>query len=479
MTTLRPYQTEARYQVNAMLNASRHPLLVMPTGTGKTKTAAEIIRDRISLNRRVFVLTPQEEIFTQWIKELSEAGLKPGYINSDGFMGRNRSVYVCMPMSLDNMLHRLPESVAPDEIITDECHHSQAATWINIYNHYENALRLGLTATPLRMDNKPLGQWYTDIIETINMEQAIKNKYLAEPLVIVPEKYRIDVPIQNGDYDVNLQAQRLGSPQIIGNIIEQYGKIFCGLPILVACCTYEHAKMITEKFILAGWNFEHIHSKLQTSERRRMIREIKSGRINGLCTVGIGIEGMDIPGLFGLIWMRRTMSLTIYLQFIGRILRPAQGKKYGIIIDSVGNAFIHGRPDMERKWSIDQDYEVDWQEENNAPVMKICPVCMVMNATENLYCHICNFDFNDMEAIEDAKNKRKFPKMIDGNLVVLADEQHRDYIRDRLNEQKIINERKGKESEPIKIGDKVDILQRDLTGRNIKSVFKDTLRGFV
>lgn len=477
---LREYQNEARYKINALLNAGRHPLYVAATGTGKTITAAAIIQDRMKLNRKVFVLCPQEEIFVQWMKVLSMVGLRPGYINSEGFRGRGRSVYVCMPLSLVNMLDRLPESAAPDEIITDEAHHSQADTWKCIYNFYGKALRIGLTATPLRTDNKPLGDLYTDIVETITMKEAIEKKYLAKPLIIVPERYKLKIPIQNGEFNPYEQAKQLGKAKIIGDMVEQYSIIFAGLPILIACSTYEHAKMINEEFKKAGWNFDHIHSLLASSDRRRMIRDIKSGKLNGLCTVGIGIEGMDIPGLYGLIWMRRTMSLTIYLQFIGRILRTMPGKEYGIIVDSVGNAFIHGHPALKRKWSLETDYKADINEDE-IPSMKICPVCSVMNASENINCHICEFDFTDEEAFREI-NKRKIPSVIDGKLVVLAGNDQKEYIKQKIEEQKKENEKheeQKKAAETLEVSEKIDIISTGLTGRNIKSSFKNTLRNFV
>lgn len=319
MLTLRPYQTDARYQLNALLNASRHPVFVSPTGTGKTATATAVIADRVSIGRRVFVLVPSVEIFGQWITDLSDAGLNPGYINDEGMKGQNRHVYVCMAQSLVNILDRVPEKLWPDEIFTDECHHSAASTWETIYTFFDQATRCGLTATPERLDGKGLDHLYTDIVQTITMREAVDAGYLAKPLPIVPQKYleTHDIPDGNPDAPGALEAQaaKLGKLEIIGDVLESYRHIFHGKPVLVACATFGHAELMTERFVEAGWCFEHIHSALPKQERRRMLRGIRSGTIHGLCTVGIGIEGMDIPGLYGLIWLRRTRSLTIYLQF--------------------------------------------------------------------------------------------------------------------------------------------------------------------
>lgn len=477
--TLRDYQTSARHQINTLLNASRHPLYVAPTGTGKTKTAVAVIQDRIRLGRRVFILTPQEEIFIQWQRELSNSGINAGYIDSKGIQGRDRQCYVCMPMSLLNIIHLLPRSIYPDEIITDECHHSGAKTYESIYNTFTQCNRLGLTATPYRADNKSLGNYYTELVSTTTLAEGIAEGHLCKPLIIVPEQYHLNVPLNNGEYDVQEQAEQLGTTKIIGDVIKHYGEIFAGLPVLVACSTYKHAEKITEEFKKAGWIFEHIHSKLPDSDRRRMTREIRSGKLNGLCTVGIGIEGLDLPGLYGLIWMRRTMSLTIYLQFIGRVLRPLAGKEYGIIIDGVGNCFIHGRPELDRQWSLESDYKPE--SEDKAPRMRICPVCKVMNAFENVKCHICGSDLNQI----NGKNERKLPIMVDGRLVVLDGDGvdlhflHK-RIEQRLMDNKyILQEEKKVELQEMSKADKMKILSKNLTGKKVESIFQQTLQKYI
>jgi superfamily II DNA or RNA helicase len=420
-TTLRPYQTEARYQCNTLLNAGRHPLFQSPTGTGKTKTAVAIIADRIALGRRVWILCPQSEIFDQWVLELTKAELNPGTINSDGIKGRNRAVYVVMPLSAINLLSYISESLYPHEIITDECHHSAASTWEEIYAYFPRALRFGLTATPRRTDGKGLDHLYTDIVSTISMAESIDSGYLARPLCIVPEQYHIDVGIKSGDYDPQEQARLLGKTQIVGDVIANYGHVFNGLPVLVACSTFEHASMMSEAFNKAGWKFEHIHSGLPDHARKRMLREIRTGKLHGLCTVGIGIEGMDIPGLYGLIWLRRTLSLTIYLQFIGRVLRPMEGKEYGIILDPVGNLFIHCFPETERSWTLagDSGRDVDC---GTAPTMRICGRCGVANAYTNTTCHFCGATIGceDDGNCEGMRNRRHLPAIIDGNLIAIT-----------------------------------------------------------
>jgi len=468
---LREYQTQARYRCNALLNAGRHPVYVAPTGTGKTKTAIAIITDRICLKERVFVLTPQLEIFQQWLVELTEAGLRPGYINDQGIIGKHRNIYVCMQPSLINRMRDIREKSGPDILVIDEAHHSAAETYEEIFDYFNNARRLGLTATPYRYDNKPLGEYYTDIVQTITMEDAIKKGYLAKPLVIIPEDYKLKMPIKSGDFDPKVQAKLLGEPKIIGNVIKNYELILQGLPVLVACATYEHASMMSVSFNRAGWRFEHLHSKLTKYTRSSIIDRIKNRKINGVTTVGIGTEGMDIPGLYGLIWLRRTMSLSMNLQFTGRILRPFPGKEFGIIIDCVGNTIIHGRPEWPRQWNLESDYIPPDNIE-----MILCPVCGVMNSASNILCHICKCNLAD--ARDSIEHTRMLPAMIDGKLIVLDNEDDKDAIRAKLKAQRdydnVMRKKHEENFKQLKRADKINLLYKGILDR--KDIFSETLK---
>lgn len=428
--TLRDYQEEARYLVNIGMNQHRHPVFVSPTGTGKTKTAVAIIADRIRLGGRVYVLVPQIEIFGQWVKDLQGAGLRTGMIKDGKVVGLNRDVYVVMPLTLVNMLRYIPKNIYPTDIVTDECHHSEATSWQGIYDYFPDAVRLGLTATPKRTDGLPLSNTYDEIISTITMREAVQRGFLAKPLCIVPERFAMEVPVVNGDYDQKAQARLLGKPQIIGDVIDMYSRIFLGKPCIVACCSFEHAAQMTQEFRAAGWNFEHIHSNLADDERKSIIRRVREGKLNGICTVGIGIEGMDIPGLYGLIWLRRTMSVTIYLQFCGRVLRPMDGKEYGIILDPVGNVFIHGFPDSDRKWTLDGTSGEPTEEK---PVA--CPVCGCVNDPDNVTCEVCGADLSVAAPEGRGGRRRELPSVVGGRLVVLDDQGTQD-IESKIDEMK-------------------------------------------
>lgn len=480
MIQLRPYQTETRYQTNTLLNAGRHPLIVMDTGTGKTKTDVTIIQDRIALGKRVYVVVPNKEVFDQWLSEL--AFLNPGYCNDEGFRGANRSVYVCMMISLYNNLAYIPEGLYPDEIHTDEAHHSAANTLEGIYTFFGNAQRLGMTATPLRTDNKPLGHLYTDIVSNINIKEAFNNGYLTKYLYIGAES-RVDlIPNPDEEIDDNKQAQILGTTKIIGNAIDIYTRLGEGKPWIVPCCTHEHAMNVTEEFRNAGWIAEHLHGNLSNFDRENIIKKAKTGRLNIITTVGVGVEGMDLPNLHGILWLRLTGSLTIWKQFNGRVLRLLEGKDFAIIADLAGNAVLHGMPDRVYKWSLKEGFD-EKESEEKVP-FQVCYNCGVYNAPDNLECHWCGADLSD-EARSANKKPRQLPAMIDGRMVAITTDGEIQEIKQRSDEikekQKELFEREEKQKNECKeIGEmeKRKVLKEGLFSSHVRrGLFIDALEG--
>jgi superfamily II DNA or RNA helicase len=356
----REYQLEARYNVNKSINNNEHPLLVMPTGTGKSKTSAMIISDQIKLGKIVFIIAPQIEIFTQLLDDYSF--LNPGYVNDEGLKGRDRKLYVCMAISLVNVLPLIPESLYPSVILTDECHHSKAD-----------------------------GDLYTEIIEPITIKEALKAGFLTMPVVITPEEFLQDIPLGE-EINEKKQAEILGDPRIIGEVVDTYERVLNGLPTLFSCCSFDHARATRDSFRDAGWIADHVHSGLSKDDRKGMLKRVGEGKTNVLVTVGIGIEGFDCPGIHALAYLRRTVSTTIFVQFNGRPMRLGVNKKNCFILDFVGNCVIHGMPDRVRKWDLVEGEILDDEETIN---FQKCPDCGVSNHIDNIECHWCGADLTD------------------------------------------------------------------------------------
>jgi superfamily II DNA or RNA helicase len=476
----RAYQLSAAHKINALLNASSHPVYLAPCGTGKTYTAASVIADRLRMMRRVYVLVPQVEIFDEWMKVLSEFGLNPGYMTDEGIRGRNRGVYVCMTLSLLNLLPLIPESLYPDEIITDEMQHSLADSWEAIYRFFPQALRLGLTATLYHGSRQSFEHLYTHVVQTISKSRAIAEGFITKPLLIVPEDYHLHIPRSGEDFDTAEQARILGKPRIVGDVIRFYSRTFEGRPVIVPCATYDHADKVCRMFADAGWHFEHLHSALPKHERKRILRAVAAGKNNGICTVGIGIEGMSIHGLYGVLWLRRTLSPIIWTQFNGRAERVLPGKEYYVCADFVGNSVIHGMPDRDNAWSLEGDPEKEQKENADYSIMRECPRCGIMNAAINTVCHFCGWELSDKRTLTE--QEKQIPIMVDGKLVaVQSDGQIRD-IEDRnesIKETQQLERQKTVAAERLpERSERAAILREGLLSGGRK-LFKETVRDWL
>jgi superfamily II DNA or RNA helicase len=268
-------------------------------------------------------------------------------------------------------------------------------------------------------------------------------------------------------------------------MLQVYREVFNGEPIMIPCSSHLHAIQVTEMYRAEGWKVEHIHSKLNKYDRKRIINAIRKKKINILTTYAVGTEGLDIRGLAGVIWMRFTESLTVWIQMNTRAARIDKGKKFYILVDPMGNTVLHGRPDIDRKHSLDTDY-VPGQDVVSVVENHICPVCGVMNDHLNNACWICGYNFITglLDGKEIDKKKRKLPRFIEGELVFL-DEKENDNgngITGRLknNDSDSGNNVGGMDNniQTIELtkSQKVEILSRNLTGIRMKNKFKEGIK---
>ena len=368
-------------------------------------------------------------------------------------------------------------------ILSHNCQHALANSWEKIYSFFPKATRLGLTATLYHGSLMSFEHLYTDVVATISKSQAIAQGYITKPLLVIPAMWAQHVPKNGEDFDTEAQAEILGKPKIVGEVLSFYHRTFEGKPVIAPCSTYAHAQMMTEAFNESGWQFRHLHSLLGKHERKKILRDVAHGRINGICTVGIGIEGMSIHGLYGVLWLRRTASPIIWTQFNGRAERVLPGKEFYICADFVGNSVIHGMPDRDLSWTLEQENaEPATAKELDVPVMVRCPFCGVMNSGLNQYCHFCNSPLH--AEIEDAEFDNNFPVMVDGKLVVLesdgmareveirnseikADQQEQREIRETVTAQEIPD------------SDKAAVLRKGLFQGSRRKLFSDAVENWL
>jgi len=339
-------------------------------------------------------LTHREEIRLQTVEKLAQFGLQPGQIASGRPLTDN-PVQVASIQTLVNQLDTYKYAgYKPDVIIVDEAHHAVAETWVRILNYWPDCLNLGWTATPRRLDGIGLGHIYDDLNEGPQTHELVDKEYLCEPVVFSSplslEIAKIPFKIVNNDYSVKEQTVFMSQKYIVQDTIECYSKFFNGAPIIIFCISVADCHLVSETMIKAGWRSGVVESGMDPDLRKKYIMGLANGSYNVVCSYEVLGEGVDIPVLAGIIIRRRTSSLAMFLQWCGRPVRTAEGKKYGIIIDQAANYFIHGHPLDHQTWSLD-----DSSQTTSASVsVRTCPnnECLAVlkgNPSECPYCG-CN-----------------------------------------------------------------------------------------
>ena len=164
---LREYQTTALEQIRSSLEKGyKAPLLVLPTGAGKTVIFSELAKDFVNKGKKVMILVHRRELIKQSCQKLDLIGAKYGIIASDFPRDNSQPLQVASVYSLYRNIEK--EKFVPDIIIFDEAHHIAASTWLKIVKRFKDATKVGVTATPIRLDNKPLGKFFDILFETIS-----------------------------------------------------------------------------------------------------------------------------------------------------------------------------------------------------------------------------------------------------------------------------------------------------------------------
>jgi len=247
----------------------------------------------------------------------------------------------------------------PDLIIVDEAHHGTAGSWRKIIDHFSDALVLGVTATPIRADGQGLGrQWgglFDDLVEGPSVMDLINEGYLVKPRIFTPPNALdlSDLGTSMGDYKKDDLAKLVDKPTITGSAVEHYASLCAGTPAVVFCVNVAHAEHSAEQFRQAGFKFYAVDGSMDDDKRKTILGGLADGSVQGVCSCDLISEGTDIPAIGCAILLRPTQSKGLYLQQVGRALRPCAGKEYAFILDHVGNTIAHGLPYQDQEWTLE------------------------------------------------------------------------------------------------------------------------------
>ena len=348
---LRPYQDRLANDIRcAFVSGAKRPLVVSPTGSGKTVLFSYITSRVLERGSRVVIVAHRREILDQISGTLSKVSVPHGFIQT----GKPMSKQPAMVASIQTLRRRLDQVTTPDLVIIDEAHHSVSKSYVNMFAAWPEALFIGVTATPERLDGKGLGVMFDRMIIGPSVQWLIDNGFLAKPVYYAP-KHTPDLSRVSkvaGDFDRAEAEEIIDTPRITGDAVTHYRK-FCSNQRAVAfCISVAHAQHVADQFCAAGVPAASIDGTLEPEVRSKRVEDLTAGNILVLTSCELISEGFDLPAVNAAILLRPTHSLSMHLQQLGRALRPYPGKTNATILDHVGNCLRHGLAEQERDWDL-------------------------------------------------------------------------------------------------------------------------------
>ena len=368
MIELREYQQDI-YQktVDAFRQGNKRVLVTVGCGAGKSYIFAKMAE---RTKGPVLVLTHRRELLDQTGRLFQEHGI-------------NARVEMILTEA-----NRLGEYERPALIITDEAHLSRSNSWMKVLDYYDTHT-VGFTATPVRLDGKPLGDIYSALVTGVSVRWLIDNHRLAPyeyyaPTVVETEGLRV----QAGDYVVKDLEQLMSDRAIYSDVLKSWERLAKGQKTIAYCVSVKHAQETAKMFSDAGYPAVEIDGSTPPKKRAEIMQNFRDGKIMVLCNVGIISEGVSIDDVTCCLLLRPTESHALYWQQAMRCMRYQPGKT-AIIVDCVGNYTRNPLPDADVEWSLTESLRK--KPKINAEgdfTIRTCPKCFKVFKTKPV-CPYC------------------------------------------------------------------------------------------
>lgn len=386
---LREYQIELIDNIRSSIRSGNRSIVsVLGCGGGKSVIQAEISRSATSMRNKVLFLVHRKELCEQITNTFTAQGVDMDLCS------------VSMVQTVSRHIDKLPE---PQIIITDEAHHSTANSYKKIYDAFPDALRLGFTATPCRLNKGGLGEVYDDLITSVSTRWLIDNHYLS------PYRYysvkladTSGLHVKAGDYKADEVAELMQNKEIYGETVKQWERLAKNKKTIAYCASVEAAEKTAEQFRQAGYTAAALSGSTPKELRTKIMQEFRDSKIMILTNCELFGEGLDVPDCECTVLLRPTQSLTLYIQQSMRSMRYMPGKT-AVIIDHVGNCYLHGLPDDDREWTLEPK-----KKQENMVKIRECPNCFSVYPPTLQKCPYCGH-----EAIKEIQRKDKAVVEID------------------------------------------------------------------
>jgi superfamily II DNA or RNA helicase len=377
----RDYQEIVYQKVREALRTYQYVLVEMPTGSGKMFVAAKMLESARNKGNIGWFVAHRKELLQQCSDNLLGLGCPHGRIDAEHKESRAFSTFI---VSKDTIARRYdsvkqePVIILPDEV------HLNIDAQIEMAKRFPGAKFVGFTASPQRLDGKPLSGLYQCIVKGPSIVELTERGFLSPLSYYAPPIGNLDGEVGRigSEYKADELDEFLERNKIFGRTIDHYKAIAPGKPALVFCRTVKAAKETAQRFRGAGFEFYCVDGAMPAKERKMLIDGLTDGRIHGLTNVNIATTGLDFPRVEVAIFLRPTLSRALYSQMVGRILRTFPGKERAIVLDHANLLAEHGHPYDPYEWNWNGREKRKRAPKTDEINLRLCPEIGYMYCTK-------------------------------------------------------------------------------------------------
>jgi superfamily II DNA or RNA helicase len=366
---LRDYQIQLLQAVLQRWHRGQRRLLVqLPTGGGKTILFGAIAQEFLARGERVLILAHREELITQAAEKVSEVTAQAAGIIKAGYPLNLASLL--QVASVQTLVRRLGLLQGVGMVVVDEAHHASAESYRKVLAEYADAYLLGVTATPIRTDGAGFEGLFDELVCGPTVDRLIASQHLC-PFKLFADSQPMQtqgVRTTGGDFNPADLIKANSPKQLSGNLLSMWQRFAPNKRTVVFAINVAHSEAIAARYCEAGIPAEHLDGNTPVAERRAILARFAQGETLVLTNCDLISEGFDLPAIEAVQIARPTQSLALWLQQVGRALRPHPGKDCAILLDHTRNWLRHGLPTQPRTWTLRGVF-------SHQPTLLTCPTC--------------------------------------------------------------------------------------------------------
>ena len=401
---LRAYQSELLERVTSELSGSPNAkvMLQLPTGGGKTRIAGQLLSHVLRDGRRAVWLTHRRELAAQTEAMLHEDGVSAtkdiSWTPGTRAPAIPNGVVILMAQTVARRIAGADvweQYDSNDLLVIDEAHHATAEGWTRAIQRWPGSV-LGMTATPWRLSRS---EGFDHLFAKLDCGPQVaalqSGGWMCSARVLSPPEGELVVggPVDaTGDYsEPGIEEANRDRDVWTGGALRFWQRHGEGRQTIVYAVSVKHALNLADVFRDAGIPAGVLVANTPDAERSDMLRRFRTGDLRALVNVAVATEGFDLPDAACVLLTRPTMSLALYLQMVGRGLRPKPDSGDCVVLDLAGNSLRHGLPDRDREWSLLARGEPP---PGDAPLIR-CDRCEALSAASSHRCDHCGGPFGE------------------------------------------------------------------------------------